>query len=246
MTDDPSLLVALRHQNRITRRRVARSELPWLFWTPGFFQRPGIHGHQDGGLYPQGDGLVAIDADHRWVGVATQGASPTLDQPGKSLLQSLQWAQRAAEAGRRVNLMLDVPSQDREGPSTTVPLALKRYNAEGLWEAMQEGHAQAVSMAAAARAPLEDSRVRLAPAWHVEHFHAYTGQGWQAFGHALIDRGWSITPGDLAKWEAYGSGSAIDGFADAMAGLCARVSEQHLEGALQAASPRSAPPRPRL
>lgn len=176
--------VALRRNGRVTQRDMAWEQARLVWLEPGFFKHPDIQGRADGGAFaPRHDGLLAIDADTRWVGElshATSFSSFEFREVAQSMTLALRIAQTLGE----------LEWQAQAKGSDPVAVAWTGQKSEDVWQAISR----------LAWDNETNTRARLAPVfpapWQLQSFWAPRERDWLALATALVERQWIPSESD--------------------------------------------------
>ncbi len=237
--------VALRQNGETTAKVMSTFQADSLFWKRGFFSNPKLPSKLAAKPFaPEDYGIIAIDADNRWVG-SLQGYSTLATMSPLTIQQELNLATAVATAMAGKTLVLKTFCRPMEGGQSfhhptpfTVPSG--QIGALELRQALDQATDQA-------RRELEAQRLvdldtwkqvsqQLPAGWTIDHFDELQDAGWMALCSKLVDLNWLPSEEELQQWEAHlaykekysGANVSIAGCKP----LRAHYLEQHLSGSL--------------
>lgn len=250
--------VALRKKGKTTACVMHTSQAAGLFWQRDFFFKPSLAPHQDNKPFgPDDYGIIAIDADTRWVG-SLQGHSTLASIHPKTLKDDTITATDVAKAAAGKTLVLQTFCEPKQGGDafhhpTPFDLAAGKTTATALREALRGAEAQAkaelkalglVDVGTMARV-----EQKLPPGWSIEHFNESSDSSWQGLCEQLLKRNWLPTPEELVQWEehlVYKRQNGEDVSVDGCKPLRAHFLEQQLEEKLDGPASPKGTMRPRM
>ena len=202
--------VALRKNGETTAKVMNTWQADSLFWKRNFFANPKLPIIRESKPFAPDDyGIIAIDADNRWVG-SLQGYSTLATISPLTLQQDAQWAEKVAKAMAGKTLVLKTFCEPAGGGQAfhhptpfTVPSG--KIGAADLLKALNKASEQAQQELKANHLVDLDTwkqvSQQLPSGWTIDHFDELEDSGWNGLCSKLVELNWLPSEQELDQWE---------------------------------------------